>query len=60
MHHRPMKMKNTSIRLGKEQIEGLKSEAKKLAKKTRMKCDWSAVLRIAVDDFLSRQSKAKA
>lgn len=56
-----MKMESTGIRLETKQIEGLKAEAEKFAKKTKMKCHWQALVRLAVDEFLeSKPSKKMA
>jgi hypothetical protein len=54
-----MKMESKSIRLSKEQLSGLQAEAEKIAKQTRMSCDITKVIRMAVDDFISFRRRAK-
>lgn len=61
MHHATnnMKMESTGIRLEKKQIDGLKAEAEKFYKKTKMKCHWQALVRLAVDEFLESKRARK-
>jgi hypothetical protein len=53
-------MKNKTVRLSKEQIKGLQAEAKKLSAKSPVPVQWSALIRVAIDEFLGGRAKTTA
>ncbi len=50
-------MQQKSVRLEPAQIKALKARAKKIASDTGMKCDISALVRLAVDKMILAGSK---
>jgi 6-phosphogluconolactonase/glucosamine-6-phosphate isomerase/deaminase len=50
---------NTGIRLSGGQIDALKVEAKRISKRTKMKCGWTTVVGFAIDEYIGLKRSAK-